>query len=215
MACRRLLLPIIFTTSLLMTAANASAAAAPTVEGLQSGWDVANYQLKDKEKAQAFERLQADADLFTKEHPQVVEGWIWSGIIKSTYAGVKGGFGALGLAKSARKDLEAALKIDAQAMHGSAYTSLGALYFKVPGWPVGFGSDKKAQQMLQKGLDIDPDGSDSNFFFAEFLRDQGKFDEARTYYVKAKQAAPRTGRPVANQGRAQEIDAALNVLNVR
>ena len=35
---------------------------------------------------------------------------------------------------------------------GSAYTSLGTLYFKVPGWPVGFGDEEKAEELLRKAL---------------------------------------------------------------
>ncbi len=50
----------------------------------------------------------------------------------STYAGAKGGLGALSLAKKSRAVLESALMIDDQALQGSAYTSLGALYAKVP-----------------------------------------------------------------------------------
>jgi len=184
-------------------------AAAVTVPDLQSRWAVANYELEDKAQLEAFEELVAAADGYTTSHPDDVDGWIWSGIIKSTYAGVKGGLGALGLAKAARKDLEKAIDMDGAAMNGSAYTSLGTLYLNVPGWPVGFGSDKKAEKMLRKGLELNPDGIDSNYFFAEYLRDQGQLAEARTYYLKARAAAPRPGRPVADAGRQKEIAEAL------
>jgi tetratricopeptide (TPR) repeat protein len=202
-------------TYLLAAAVVVGADTVVTVPDLQSRWAEANYELQDKARLQAFENLVVDADRFTAERPDDVEGWIWSGIIKSTYAGAKGGLGALGLAKAARKDLERALDLDDRAMNGSAYTSLGTLYFSVPGWPVGFGSDKKAEQMLRKGLEINPDGIDSNYFYAEFLRDQHKPDEARNYYVKASGAAPRPGRPLADKGRQQEIAAALAALDVR
>lgn len=206
---------IIAAACLLGTSISTGAETAVTVPDLQARWAVANYQLADKAQLEAFVNLESDAERFIAAYPEDVEGWIWSGIIKSTYAGAKGGLGALGLAKAARKDLERALEIDARAMNGSAYTSLGTLYFNVPGWPVGFGSDKKAEQMLRKGLEINPDGIDSNYFYAEFLRDQGKLEEARTFYTKAKGAAPRPGRPVADQGRQQEIAAALDALNVK
>ena len=48
-------------------------------------------------------------------------------------------------------------------MDGAAYTSLGALYYQVPGWPLGFGDDAAARTMLRKGLAIDPDGIDANY----------------------------------------------------
>ncbi|MDH3510681.1 MAG: hypothetical protein OER85_07470 [Gammaproteobacteria bacterium] len=206
---------IVVVMYVLITVVSINAETVVTVSELQAGWAVANYQLADKAQLEAFGNLEADAERFTGENPEDVEGWVWSGIIKSTYAGAKGGLGALGLAKAARKDLERALEIDDHAMHGSAYTSLGTLYFSVPGWPVGFGSDKKAEQMLTKGLEINPDGIDSNYFYAEFLRDQGKFDEARRFYAKAREAAPRPARPLADQGRRQEIATALDALKVK
>ena len=61
-----------------------------------------------------------------------------------------------------------ALKIIDKAFSGSAYTSLGTLYFKAPSWPISFGDDKKAEVMLKQALAINPDGIDSNFFYAEF-----------------------------------------------
>ena len=70
----------------------------------------------------------------------------------STWAGAKGGLGALSLAKRARQPLEAALKLDPAALDGSAYTSLGTLYSKVPGFPAGFGDDDKAEQLLKSAL---------------------------------------------------------------
>jgi len=203
-------LPVALAAILLFAATSGySAEGQITVHDLQTRWAVTNYQLRDKAQLKAFDALRITADQYTSDHPNDADGWVWSGIIKSTYAGAKGGLGALGLAKAARKDLETSLDINQKAMAGSAYTSLGTLYLNVPGWPLGFGSDKKAKKMLQKGLEINPDGIDSNYFYAEFLRDQGNIAEARTYYIKAKAAAPRAERPVADRGRQQEIKAAL------
>lgn len=75
---------------------------------------------------------------------------IWSAIIDSSWAGAKGGLGALSLVKQARSDLEKAISIDPNALQGSAWTSLGALYYQVPGWPIGFGDKNKAEEMLKK-----------------------------------------------------------------
>jgi tetratricopeptide (TPR) repeat protein len=200
--------------SLFFATFSSIAQAQDTVHDLQKEWAIANYQLEGDAQLDAFEALKEDALRFTTEHPEDADGWVWSGIIKSTYAGAKGGLGALKLAKSARKDLEKAIEIDGTAMNGSAYSTLGTLYFSVPGWPLGFGSDKKAEQMLRKGLELNPDGIDSNYFFAQFMRDQNNQAEARTYYLKARTAAPRPDRPLADQGRQQDIDSALATLDV-
>jgi tetratricopeptide (TPR) repeat protein len=199
--------------SLFFATFSSIAQAQDTVHDLQKEWAIANYQLEGDAQLDAFEALKEDALRFTTEHPEDADGWVWSGIIKSTYAGAKGGLGALKLAKSARKDLEKAIEIDGTAMNGSAYSTLGTLYFSVPGWPLGFGSDKKAGQMLRKGLELNPDGIDSNYFFAQFMRDQNNLAEARTYYLKARTAAPRPDRPLADQGRQLDIDTALATLD--
>ena len=183
------------------------------VVALQNRWAEVNYQLSGDEQVDAFEVLAARADEITSQYPDSAEAWIWSGIIKSTYAGAKGGLGALSLAKASRRDLERAMDIDPDAMNGSAYTSLGTLYYSVPGWPVGFGDDDKAEELLTKALEIAPDDIDANYFYAEFKRDQKEYDAAMAYYLKAQSAAPRPGRQLADEGRRHDIELALENLD--
>jgi len=183
--------------------------AAPALSDIQTQWDITNFALTGDEQVAAFEQLQADSEAFTAANPGNAEGWIWRGIIDSSFAGAKGGLGALGLAKSARKYLDKAIAIDGDAMQGSAYSSLGTLYYSVPGWPVGFGDDDKAAELLQKGLTLNPDGIDSNYFYAEFLVNQKKQTEALVFYRKALNAPPREGRNIADDGRRQQIEIAI------
>ena len=179
------------------------------VSELQKNWAIANYEMTGDAQIEAYETLIEKADAAVANNSGSAEILVWNGIIKSAYAGVKGGLGALSYAKDARKSLEASLKIDDHALNGSAYASLGTLYSKVPGWPVGFGSDKKAVQFLQKALAINPDGIDPNYFYADYLRDNKDYESAEKYLLKAQEAAPRADRPVADTGRQQEIRVAL------
>ncbi len=134
---------------------------------------------------------------------------IWAGIIHSTYAGAKGGLGALDEVKHAKKLFEQAIALAPDAMMGSAYTSLGSLYYQVPGWPVGFGDNGKAKTMLLKGLSYNPDGIDSNYFYGDFLLDQKQYQQALMAFEKALQAPPRPGRQLADEGRKAEIEAGI------
>ena len=145
-------------------------------------------------------------------NPKRTDLLIWSAIVKSTWAGARGGLGALKLVKDAKSRLERALKQDDKALDGSAYTSLGSLYYQVPGWPVGFGDDDQAEQLLRKALVVNPNGIDPNFFYGDFLLQQGKAGEAKTYLNKALQAAPRPGRELADMGRRKEIEQRLESL---
>lgn len=176
---------------------------------LQQRWAEVNYQLKGKTQITEFQSLVHQAEKVTNDYPDQAAAWIWSGIIKSTYAGAKGGIGALKVAKQSKADLEMAMELDAEALQGSAYTSLGTLYFSVPGWPVGFGDDEKAAELLLHALDTNPDGIDSNYFYGQFLAGQKRYKEAKTHYLKAQAAAPRPNRPVADAGRQNEIALAL------
>jgi tetratricopeptide (TPR) repeat protein len=181
------------------------------VNDLQHEWAVVNYEMNGDAQLQAFEQLVARADAAAASHPESAEILIWDGIIKASFAGAKGGLGALSLVKDARKRFENALEINDTALDGSAYTSLGSLYYQVPGWPVGFGNDKKAVQLLQKALEINPDGIDSNYFYADYLLSKKQYEDAERYLLKAQKAAPRPDRPVADAGRQQEILAALSL----
>lgn len=175
---------------------------------IQQAWAHVNYETPAGDaRNEAFAALEKRAESFTHQNPARPEALIWEGIIESSYAGAKGGLGALSLCKEARGNLEAALKLDPNALNGSAYTSLGALYYKVPGFPVGFGDDEKAGKLLQKALQLNPNGIDSNYFYAEYLYEQGKYQEALQYLDKASKAPPRVGRETADKGRRGEIAA--------
>ena len=175
---------------------------------IQQAWAKVNYESPaGDERNKAFDALEKRAENFTHQNPTRPEALIWEGIIESSYAGAKGGLGALSLCKEARGNLEAALKLDPNALDGSAYTSLGALYYKVPGFPVGFGDDAKAEKLLQKALKLNPNGIDANFFYAEYLFEQSRYPESLQYLDKAGKAAPRPGREAADKGRRGEIVA--------
>jgi len=179
------------------------------IKALQHEWAVIKYQTSESGQEKLYEALAAKASAVTARYPDKAEPLIWEGIILSTWAGAKGGLGALSLARESRKQLEAAIAIDPEALQGSAYTSLGTLYFKVPGWPIGFGDTAKAEELLQQALTINPEGIDPNFFYGEFLLEEDRYAESVAALNQALQAAPRADRPIADAGRKAEIKEAL------
>jgi len=199
---------ILLTLALLPLAAWA-AALDDAVAELQRDWEVIRYQTPAGEREKRFEALSTKAHKVAENHPGRSEPLIWEGIIVSSWAGEKGGIGALGLVKQAKAGYEQAIQIDAKALDGSAYNSLGVLYYKVPGWPLGFGDKAKAKEMLHKALALNPNGIDPNFFYAEYLVETKKADEAVPYLEKALNAPPRPGRQIADAGRREEIRALL------
>lgn len=181
-----------------------------SIHQLQTRWAEIKYRMTDEEKQEAaMETLTTQAAQVSASYPGRAEPLIWQAIITSSQAGIKGGLGALGLVKDAKKLLEQAEAIDANALNGSVYTSLGSLYYKVPGWPVGFGDDDKARAYLQKALAINPTGIDPNFFYGEFLYEQEEYAAAIQALERALRAPARPGRELADAGRKQEIQGLL------
>ena len=176
---------------------------------IQNAWALANYQTPADDQEQAFEKLVAEARKLADANPDSAEPKIWLAIVLSTDAGVTGGLGALGKVKESRKLLEAAEKINPDALNGSIYTSLGSLYYQVPGWPIGFGDDEKAEQYLKKALAMNPDGIDPNYFYGDFMLEEGNYQQAVSYLEKAAAAAPRPGRELADKGRKAEVQEKL------
>ena len=199
--------------ALLAALALTSFAHAGTVEEdvvqLQHDWEVIRYQTPASEREKRFEALAARAHQIVEAQPQRAEPLVWEGIIVSSWAGEKGGLGALGLVKRAKAIYESAIQIDGKALDGSAYNSLGVLYYKVPGWPVGFGDKKRARELLEQALALNPKGIDPNFFYGEYLLETGHAAEAVVYLERALQAPARPGRQVADTGRREEVRALL------
>jgi tetratricopeptide (TPR) repeat protein len=174
---------------------------------IQQGWDQANYQsANSEEKERQLAALSARSEALARKYPRRAEPLVWEGIVLSSYAGAKGGLGALSLAKKSRDCLLEATRIDPAALKGSAFTSLGALYYKVPGWPIGFGDHDKANDYLRKAIELNPDGIDPNYFIGELLYEEGEYSRSMQHLQKALAASPRPDRPVADAGRRAEIN---------
>lgn len=187
-----------------------NATAAPleaSIAQLQHGWATANYQLPEKNREDALEKLAKEAHQVTAANPGRAEPLIWEGIITSTLAKYQGIFSQGGTAKAARDLLLSAEKIDPNALEGSALTSLGSLYYKVPSFL--FGDHKKAREYLERSLKISPDGIDQNYFYADFLLDEGQYAEALKYFKKALNAPARPGREDADAGRRADIQEGI------
>lgn len=209
------LAPILMALTLGLTAAAPAfardAAFDARVDGLAHAWDHANFEVRDKPaQAAAAARVAAQADALAHQFPTRAEPLVWEAIALSTEAGAKGGLGGLALAKEAKALLERAEHINPAALgDGSVYTSLGSLYAQVPGFPVGFGDPAKARAYLLKGIAANPNGLDSNFFYADYLVRQGQYAAAVKALEKSLAAPARPGREVADRGRRAEAQAML------
>jgi tetratricopeptide (TPR) repeat protein len=167
-------------------------------------WATIKYGSPGDSQEGAMESLRQKAEATVGAFPDRAEPLVWDGIVTSTLAGLKGGFGGLSLARQALGLLQRAERINADALDGSVHTSLGALYYQVPGWPVGFGDNRKAREQLQAALKIAPAGIDANYFWGDFQYRQGNYAEAVKALTTALEAPDRPGRAAADAGRRGE-----------
>ena len=189
---------------LLMPALAPAAEPAAPVVAVRDQWAQAAYVTPKAQRGAALVALAGRSEALVATRPRDPDALIWDGIVRSSLAGERGGLGALSLVKQAKRDFEAAIALDDTALGGAAHTSLGALYYQVPGWPVGFGDDAKAREHLQRALAIDATDIDANYFYGDFLRDQGDWSGAAAAFEKAIAAPARAGREVADRGRRAE-----------
>ena len=177
---------------------------------IDNEWSRISYQMTNSdEQEKQMKALAAQAAAVAARYPDRAEPLIWEGIIISSEAKYAGGLGALGLAKDARDLFEKAGRIDYRAVDGAVPTSLGALYYKVPGFPLSFGDNARARQYLEDGLKISPNGLDANYFYADFLFEVGEYQKAVTVLKHALTAPPDVERPVWDAGRRAEIRTLL------
>ena len=200
-------------TALLLIAAAAPCAAADDMSAaladLGHAWAKVYYQTPEDRQEAQFPALKERIEAIVAQHPEAAEPLIWKAIVFSSYAKAKGGLGALPLAEAARDAALKAATIDDKTLDAGAYTALGALYYKVPGWPIGFGNDRLAKDYLGRALAIAPDAVDVNYFTGDFLLEQGEDAKARIFLEKALHAPARPGRADEDAGRKREIEADL------
>lgn len=188
----------------------ASASMADEVKAVNDGWAHITYEVKGSStQTKMLDKLAKDAAALVARYPGKAEPLLWQGIVVSEQANRANFFHQLGLAKRARKILAQAYAIDPLAEHGGPAMSLAVLYYKVPGSPIGFGDDAKAEKLLKEALACDPDGLDANYFYADFLLDQGDKAGARAHLLKALKAPHDASRPAWDAGRRREVRALL------
>ena len=206
----RLIIGLIVMVALLPATVSAQPQLADEIARLESGWAVANFQVKGQAaQVAALDTLIARAAALSQRYPARAEPLVWSGVLQTSKAGVVGGMAGFGLVKAARQVLERAERIDPKACNGLGLSQLGTLFYQVPGFPIAFGNRVKARAYLERALAIAPDGLAANLAYGDFLVSGGNPAKAEVVLRRAL-AAPRDLRqPVADAGRRGEVEVLL------
>ncbi|WFE72372.1 hypothetical protein P8S55_04580 [Halomonas sp. M1] len=179
---------------------------------LKNRWENTVTDMPANQRESTLRALASEAENLASQHPNEAEVLIWQGIVLASYARERGGLGALGTAGDARDVLERAIEIDPQGGNGSAYVTLGALYDRAPGRPLGFGNSNTAERMFQRALEIRPDGIDVNYYYAAFLKEEGNTQAAREHAERAVNGTARDSRQASDEALRQDAEALLQTL---
>jgi tetratricopeptide (TPR) repeat protein len=167
------------------------------LQSIESEWTSIYYNTPKQKQGPEYCRLLDRTIKLSRQHPKNAEPIIWEAIVKATNADHQDAVSALNAIHEARDLLLKAIEINPQALSGSAYVTLGTLYYMAPKWPIGFGDDATAEKMLQTALKINPNGIDSNYFYADFLLTNNRLNEAEKYF----------NRTIAAPARAEQLYA--------
>ena len=189
---------------------NSTSAPMTQLSQIQANWAQATFKShNDDEKRTALLKVLEQADAYLDANQNNAEALTWSAIALSSYAGADRGFKSLSLLRAALDNLLQAETIDPMAANGSVYNSLAVLYSQAPGWPLSFGSDKKAKLYFDKALKATPQGLETNLFYAQFLIGQKQLEMALVHLQNALDAPVMLNMPVTDAARRSEAAALL------
>ncbi|TRW97987.1 hypothetical protein [Candidatus Methylobacter oryzae] len=200
---------IVFVVLLLLSNQCLAESLKDSLTSIEAEWASIYYNTPKKKQGPAYIQLLDKTAKLTRQYPDAAEPIFWQAVIKATYAEHQDAFPALEAIHEARDLLIKAIKINPETMNGSAYVTLGTLYYMVPKWPISFGDDDAAKQMLETALKINPEGIDTNYFYGEFLLLHNRLNEAAVYFEKAATAPARNEQLFADNQLKTEAKAAL------
>ena len=208
------LLCAVFLAALALGARSAQAvddAVTAQVKQIQLEWETAKFTIPEGDKqTERMNALGIKADAMAAKHSDRVEVLIWDGIITSERASMVNPISALSLATRARDILEKAYKMDPTALDAGAPTSLGVLYYRVPGFPLAFGDNDKARRLLEQATAGAPTGLDAWYFYGDYLFSQGQNAKARDAFSHALATPVHPDRPLWDKNRRLVIHEKLD-----
>jgi len=180
-----------------------------SVQAIESEWASIYYNLPKISQEAAYDALLKKTVKLAEQYPTSSEPLFWQAVILATNAELQDGFSALNAIHKSRDLLLKSINMNPQTANGSAYVTLGSLYYMVPKWPIAFGDTKKAEQMFQAALKINPNGIDTNYFYGDFLLANNQAEEAEKYFERALSAPTREDQPFADNKLKEEVKLAL------
>lgn len=163
----------------------------------------------DKERrVQLFENAIKTADQALALNANDVRGLFWKAAAMGKVAEDSGIINALRMLRPMESMLLKVIELDEHYENAGAHRALGRMYHQLPGFPISFGSNRKALMHLKRAHELFPRDVITRAFYAELLYDSGRKAEARKHaeFVLATPVADEDAREFAEYvGIAQEV----------
>jgi len=183
---------------------------ASAVQYIESEWAHIHYSVAREQQDKEFKHLLSEVTDLQMQHPKQAEFIIQQAIIVASNAENVDAFSALEAIHEAKDLLVQAIDLNPKALDGAAFVILGTLYYRVPAWPIAYGDNNKAQQLLEKALTINVNAIDANYYYADFLLTQGKQDLALKYFNRAQTVPVRATQVFADTQLQAQAKLAIN-----
>ncbi|WP_341326269.1 hypothetical protein [Methylotuvimicrobium sp. KM2] len=175
------------------------------VQAIEAEWASIYFSTEIRDKENAYTRLLNKTTEFAKQTHESPELMFWQATIIASRAEHQNPIDALAAIHKAQDLLIKTIKIKPDTLDGSALITLGSLYHQAPGWPIAFGDDKKAEQYLKEGLQINPRGIESNFYYGQYLLNKDQPEEAIEYFKTALNGPIRKEQEFADSSLKEKI----------
>ncbi len=198
-----------FVALLLLSLQSLGADLTDSVQAIENEWASIYYKFPKSNQQAAYEALLDKTKQLANQYPGSTEPLFWQAVLMATNAELQDGFSALKAIHQSRDLLLEVIKANPQTANGSAYVTLGTLYYMAPKWPIAFGNRDKAEKMFKEALKINPDSIDGNYFYGDFLLTNNNPKEAQRFFEKALRAPARKEQAFADNKLKDEAKLAL------
>jgi tetratricopeptide (TPR) repeat protein len=179
------------------------------IETLDKEWSEIFYRPPTDRQAEQYQDLLARIRELKARHPKRAELLILEAITLCTLAAADWGFDSLSRIGEAKELLEESIGLNPKAMEGTAFITLGNLYYRLPGWPIAFGDDGQALQYLEMAVKLYPNSLDANYFLGDYWLGEEEYEKAIPYLEKAEKAPIRPYHQLSDRHVKGEVEKAL------
>lgn len=156
-----------------------------SVDQLYNDWQNSTLFINGSHDTSTLQSLVKRGQKLCKSQAENANACALNGMIQAYYASQLSNLEGVKMAKKARDELQHALELNPNVYGGDTYAELAYLYHKTPSWPFSFGSQKMAERLIDKALEVDPKGLITNLRCGEFWYDQKDYIRAYSCFQTA------------------------------